>query len=122
MKHYITSEETGIPFSQAVEANGFVFISGQVPLDENDVMVEGDMRMKTHRVLKNIELILTKVGLTWKHVVRMEVYLPDLNNLPEVNAAYAEYLKHPLPTRHAIGVKALPLNADIEITAIAVRE
>lgn len=122
MKHYITSEETGIPLSQAVEANGLVFISGQIPLDENDEMVDGDMRVKTIQVLKNIESILRVAGLDWRHVVRMEVYLPDLNNLGVVNEAYSEYLSHPMPSRHALGVKELPLGADIEITAVAVRE
>ena len=122
MKHYIDSKQTGIPLSQAIEANGFIFISGQIPLDENDNMVEGDIKTKTVQVLKNIEKVLSEADLTFKNVVRMEVYLPDISNLTAVNEAYEMYLEHPLPTRHAIGVQELPLKADIEITAIAVRE
>lgn len=121
-KVYNSSEETGLPFSEAIESNGFVFIAGQIHLDETGNLVEGDIETKTHQVMKNIQKILKGVGLTFSDIVKAEIFLPDLSNGPKVNEVYTSYLSHPYPARVTVGVKALPLGADIEIATIAARK
>lgn len=108
------------PYSQAVLAGGFLFLSGQLPLDPaTGKLVEGDIKAMTHRIFDNIEAVLKKEHLTLKDVVRMEVYLKDLNDFQEMNKAYAERLKDHKPARHAFQVAKLPLDAKIEITCTA---
>lgn len=118
-KTYIDSGSTGLPFSEAVEANGLVFVSGQVHLDEEGQLAGNDIQEKTHLTMKNVQRILESAGLSFADVVKVEIFLPDLSNGAEVSKVYETYLTHPFPTRAMLGVKALPLGADIEITAIA---
>ena len=120
-KAYLSSEETNLPFSEAIEVNGIVYISGQMHLDDGGNLTGGDIKAKTHQTMKNIEKILSCVGLSFVDVVKMEIFLPDLSSRGEVSEVYASYLVHPYPTRAMIGVKELPMGADIEITAVAIR-
>jgi 2-iminobutanoate/2-iminopropanoate deaminase len=119
---YITSEESGLPFSEAIEAKGFLFISGQVHSDASGNLITGDMETKTHQTMRNVQTILEKAGLTFSDVVKMEIFLPDLSERAVVSKVYESYLSHPFPVRVMIGVSELPMGADIEITAIAVRQ
>ncbi len=121
-KAYIDSEETGLPFSEAIEVNGIVFISGQIHADQEGNLIEGDIKEKTHQVMKNIQNVLTTAELAFSDVVKMEIFLADLSHRGEVSDVYESYLSHPYPTRAMIGVKELPLGADIEITAVAMRQ
>jgi 2-iminobutanoate/2-iminopropanoate deaminase len=120
-KAYLSSEETGLSFSEVVEVNGTVYISGQMHLNEAGNLIGSDIKEKTHYTMKNMEKVLSIAGLTFADVVKMEIFLPDLSERNEVSEVYATYLSHPYPTRAMIGVKELPMGADVEITAIAIR-
>ena len=111
------------PYSQAVEQQGWVFLSGQIPLDpESGKLVEGGIEEQTRRVLANLRAVLAAGGLSLSDVVRTTIYLVDLADFPRVNAVYAEHFDgHPQPARATVQVAALPLGAAVEIDAIAVR-
>lgn len=109
------------PYSQAIVAGGFVFASGQIPLDPaSGKLVEGDIEAQTARVLDNLSKVLEAAGSSLDHVVRASVYLVDLAAFPRVNAVYARYFTaDPKPARTTVQVAALPLGAQVEIDAIA---
>ncbi len=109
------------PYSQAVEQHGWVFLSGQIPLDpESGKLVEGGIEEQTRRVLANLRAVLAAGGLSLSDVVRTTIYLVDLADFPRVNAVYAEHFDgDPQPARATVQVAALPLGAEVEIDAIA---
>lgn len=109
------------PYSQAVEANCFVFVSGQIPIDPaNGQIVENDIQIQTRRVLDNIGAILTEAGCDFSNVVKAEVFLSDINDFAVVNEIYAEYFTaEPQPARQAVEVANLPKLVKIEISCIA---
>ena len=110
------------PYSQAVEAGGFVFCSGQIPIDpRTGLLVDSDIGQATRRVLDNLMLVLAEAGLSLKDVVKTTIFLADLGDFPMVNDVYASYFKAPFPARATVQVAALPKGAMIEIDAIAVR-
>lgn len=110
------------PYSQAVEINGMLFISGQIPIDpETGKMVAGGITEQTTQVMKNIGAILERAGYTFKDVVKSTCLLSDMDNFSAMNAVYgASYPENP-PARAAYGVVKLPLGALIEIETIAVK-
>ena len=109
------------PYSQAVSCQGFVFVSGQVPLDpESNALVEGDIEAQTERALDNLAAVLAAAGSALDRVVRTTVYVVDLGLFARVNAVYARRFRGvPLPARSTLQVAALPLGAQIEIDAVA---
>lgn len=108
------------PYSQAVVAGGFLFCSGQIPLDpESGVLVSGTIADETRRVLENLRGVLAAAGLGFDAVVRTTVYLTDLADFPVVNQVYAEFFPPPSPARSTVQVAALPREARVEIDAIA---
>ena len=109
------------PYSQAIEMDGWIFASGQIPLDpETGEIVGGEIEDETRQVLSNLEAVLRAAGSGLDRVVRATVYLTDLGLFPRVNAVYAEaFSSEPAPARVTIGVAALPLGANVEIDAIA---
>lgn len=109
------------PYSQAVEHAGFVFASGQIPLDPGSgKLVDGGIEPQTRRVLENLRAVLEAAGTTLDGVVRTTIYLTDLSHFPRVNAIYGEHFKgEPQPARATVQVAALPLGAAVEIDAIA---
>jgi 2-iminobutanoate/2-iminopropanoate deaminase len=110
------------PYSQAIEAHGFVFISGQIPLDpQTGKMVEGGIKEQTHQVLKNIKAILDSAELNFNHVIKSTVFLSDMGDFAAMNEVYAEYYTSDQPARAAFAVKGLPLGALVEIESIAVK-
>lgn len=110
------------PYSQAVEAGGFVFCSGQIPIDpQTGLLVVSDIEQATRRVLDNLVLVLAEAGLSLKDVVKTTIYLLDLQDFPVVNAIYATYFDTAFPARATIQVAGLPKGAMIEIEAVAVR-
>lgn len=110
------------PYSQAIEANGILFISGQVPVDPKvGKIVEGGITEQTEQVLKNIGAILKEAGLDYSHVVKTTCLLSDMANFVPMNEVYAKYFTGDKPARAAFGVVKLPLGAMVEIEAIAVR-
>ncbi|MDD4555156.1 MAG: RidA family protein [Bacteroidales bacterium] len=110
------------PYSQAVEINGMLFISGQIPIDpETGKMVAGGITEQTTQVMKNIGAILEHAGYTFKDVVKSTCLLSDMDNFSAMNTVYgASYPENP-PARAAYGVVKLPLGALIEIETIAVK-
>ncbi|MDD2277775.1 MAG: RidA family protein [Bacteroidales bacterium] len=110
------------PYSQAVEVNGFVFISGQIPVDPSTgKIVEGNVEAQTEQVLKNMGAILEKAGLTYTNVVKTTCLLSDMDNFVPMNQVYAKYFTEEMPARAAYGVVKLPLGVMVEIEAIAAR-
>lgn len=110
------------PYSQAIEANGMLFISGQVPIDPaTGKIVEGDITAQTEQVMKNIGAILEAAGYTFAHVVKSTCLLSDMSNFAAMNAVYGKYYPNEAPARAAFAVKGLPLGALIEIETIAVK-
>ena len=109
------------PYSQAVVAGGFVFASGQIPLDPaTGKLVSGEIEAQTERVLDNLRAVLEAAGSSLGQVVRASVYLVDLAVFPRVNAVYARYFgSDPKPARSTVQVAALPLGAQVEIDVIA---
>ncbi len=110
------------PYSQAVEANGFLFISGQVPINPaTGKVVEGGITEQTRQVMENIKAILEEAGYGFQQVVKSTCFLSDMANFKAMNEVYAEYYKTEQPARAAFAVKELPLGVMVEIETIAVR-
>lgn len=110
------------PYSHAAEANGFVFVSGQIPLDNaTGKLVEGDISAQAEQVFKNIRNVLSAAKLEMSDVVKVQVFLTDMTNFQAVNAVYEKQFAPPYPARSAFGVAALPLGAEVEIELIAAR-
>jgi 2-iminobutanoate/2-iminopropanoate deaminase len=110
------------PYSQAVEANGMLFISGQIPIDPaTGKVVEGDITVQTERVMKNIEAILSEAGYSFSQVVKSTCLLSDMTDFAAMNAVYGRYYQNEPPARAAFAVKSLPLQVLVEIETIAVR-
>ncbi len=110
------------PYSQAVEANGMLFISGQVPVDPAiGKVVEGGIVEQTQQVMKNIEAILKEAGYGFEHVIKSTCLLSDMSNFAAMNEIYGSYYKENPPARAAFAVKELPLGVLVEIETIAVK-
>jgi 2-iminobutanoate/2-iminopropanoate deaminase len=110
------------PYSQAVESNGLVFVSGQLPVDaETGEFVSGGIKEQCVQVLKNIQYILQEGGLDFANVVKSTVYLTDMKDFAVMNEVYATFYKEPYPARVAFAVVALPKGALVEIDVIATR-
>jgi 2-iminobutanoate/2-iminopropanoate deaminase len=108
------------PYSQAVRAGGFVFVSGQIPLNpETGELVTGDVRVQTRRVLLNIAAILEAAGTSLERVVRTTVYLRDLNDFNAVNEEYMNFFRDARPARTTVQVARLPRDAAVEMDVIA---
>jgi len=110
------------PYSQAVEHDGWIFASGQIPLDPaSGELVGGEIEDQTRQVLANLRAVLEAAGASLDDVVRTTIYMIDLSHFPRVNAVYAEHFTaEPRPARATVQVAALPLGAAVEIDAIAV--
>ena len=110
------------PYSQAIEANGTVYVSGQLPIDPaTGAFAEGGIKELTAQSLTNIKHILEEAGLSLAHVVKTSVFLADMADFAEMNEMYAQFFSAPFPARSAVAVKTLPKNARIEIECIATR-
>jgi len=110
------------PYSQAVEAGGFVFCSGQIPLDPaTGQLVDGDVAAQTERVMDNLRAVLAAARLGCEHVVRTTIYLVDLAEFPRVNEVYGKWFPVNPPARATVQVAALPRGARVEIDAVACR-
>tara|TARA_Y100000758_G_C15766715_1_gene317977 strand:+ start:68 stop:448 length:381 start_codon:yes stop_codon:yes gene_type:complete len=108
------------PYSQAIRAGGFLFISGQIPLDpESGQVVDRDVTAQTHRVMQSLGAILKAAGASYEHVVRTTIFLTDLTDFALVNDVYGSYFAAPAPTRATVQVAALPKGVSVEIDAIA---
>jgi 2-iminobutanoate/2-iminopropanoate deaminase len=108
------------PYSQAIRANGFVFLSGQIPLDPStQQVVEGDAATQTQRVLENLKGVVEAAGSSMQRVVKTTVFLADMNDFAAMNDVYARFfVTHP-PARSTVEVSKLPRNVRVEIDLIA---
>jgi 2-iminobutanoate/2-iminopropanoate deaminase len=110
------------PYSQAVEANGMLFISGQIALDPSDGSLHaGDAATETHLVMRNLKAILDAAGLDFGHVVKTTIFLKDMSLFGAVNEVYGSYLEGAPPARETVAVKGLPRDVNVEISMIAAR-
>ena len=108
------------PYSQAIRAGGFLFCSGQIPLDPSTgKMVEGGIQAQTERVLLNLEAVLAAGGTTLASVVKTTVYMTDLADFPAMNAVYGRFFPEDPPARATIQAAKLPAGALVEIDAVA---
>ena len=110
------------PYSQAIEANGMVFVSGQLPVNPaTGEFAEGGIKELTYQSLTNMKNILAEVGLTMENVVKTTVFLADMADFAAMNEVYASFFTGVAPARSAVAVKTLPKNALVEIECIAVK-
>jgi 2-iminobutanoate/2-iminopropanoate deaminase len=108
------------PYSQAINANGFVFTAGQVAFDPaTGNIVEGDIRVQTERVLKNLEAILTAAGSGMERAVKTTVFLKNMSDFAAMNEIYGKYFPAPYPARSTVEVAQLPRNVLVEIDVVA---
>ena len=109
------------PYSQAIEVNGTLYISGQIPVNPADGQVQTEITAAAHQSLKNIGAILAEAGLTMDNVVKTTVFLADMADFAEMNEVYASFFEGVCPARSAVAVKTLPKEARVEIECIAAR-
>ncbi len=110
------------PYSQAVEANGTLYVSGQLPIDANTgEFVPGGVKEQLDQIFKNIGYILEEAGYGFEHVVKSTVYLTDMKDFAALNEVYSQYYKEPYPARVAYAVAALLKNALADVDVISVK-
>ena len=109
------------PYSQAIEANGMLFISGQIPVDPATGIVPEGITAQTEQVMKNISAILTEAGYTFDNVVKTTCLLSDIANFGAMNEVYAKYFTANPPARTAFAVRDLPKGVMVEIESLAVK-
>ena len=109
-------------YSQAVEKNGILYTSGQIPIDPSTgKLIAGDFSKQVQIVLRNLRTIIEEGGFTVDTIVKTTVFLKDLENFKTVNEIYKDFFKNDFPARSAVEVSRLPLNADIEIEAVCIK-
>jgi 2-iminobutanoate/2-iminopropanoate deaminase len=122
-KQIITTENAPAPigpYSQAVMASNFLFISGQIALKPGlNELANADIYEETHQVMRNLKGILGEVGMNFDNVVKTTIYLSDMELFSAVNDVYGKYLNSDFPARETVAVKGLPKNANVEISMIA---
>jgi 2-iminobutanoate/2-iminopropanoate deaminase len=110
------------PYSQAIEANGTLYCSGQIALDPATAELNNEsVEQETEQVLKNLGAVLSEAGYAYADVVKTTVFLADMNDYATVNEIYARYFSEAKPARAAVAVKTLPKNVRVEIDCIAVK-
>jgi 2-iminobutanoate/2-iminopropanoate deaminase len=109
------------PYSQAIIAGNLIFTAGQIPIDPaTNQVVQGDIKEQTRRVLENLRAILESVGATFDDIVKVTIYMKDLNEFSAMNEVYSEYFKNSPPARTTVEVSRLPRDVRIEIDLIAI--
>lgn len=125
MKNIIFSPQAPVPigpYSQAVAANGILYVSGQIPIDQSSgAIISGDISKETRQVMENLNYILGAAGIGFGEVVKCSIFMTDMHNYAAINAVYAEYFdENNAPAREAVQVSALPKGVSVEISCIAV--
>jgi len=125
MKQIVNSQNAPSPigpYSQAVKANGMLFISGQIAINPSTgEMVTTDIVAETKQVMNNLNAILSAAGMNFTNVVKSTIFVKDLNNFATVNKVYGEYFSSEAPARETVEVSRLPKDANVEISCIAVK-
>lgn len=110
------------PYSQAVEAGPFLFVSGQIPINPaSGELVSDSIGSEAKQVMHNLEAILTRAEMTFENVVKTTIYLRDMNDFATVNEVYGAYFKGQFPARETVAVAGLPKNVKVEISLVAFR-
>ena len=107
------------PYTPAIAAGGFVFLSGQIALDSDGNLHTGDIATETRRVMENIGTLLRAAGLSYEHLVKVTIFLSDMAHYAAVNEVYGGYFSEVPPAREAVAVKGLPRGVNVEISGIA---
>lgn len=123
MKKVIETESAPAPvgpYSQALEVDGTLFCSGQIPIvPETGDILTGDIQEQTKQVMKNAEEVLKAADYSWKDVIKSTIFLTDLGDFQKVNEIYATYFEEPFPARSCIQVAALPKGVNVEVELLA---
>jgi len=110
------------PYSQGIESNRFLFLSGQIPMDAaTGNMEEQDVEKQTKKVMDNIRMLLESENLGFENIVKTTIFITDMNSFQKVNSIYASYFKSEFPARSTVEVAGLPKNALVEIEVVAAR-
>ncbi|MEN6373634.1 MAG: Rid family detoxifying hydrolase [Smithella sp.] len=121
-KAFVSSKIPAIgPYSSAVEANGFIFLSGQIPVNPATGEIISDINDATRQVLVNIQSLLGEMGLTLSNVVKTTIFLKKMSDFPVVNEIYAGFFAQEPPARSTVEVSDLPKGAPLEIEAVAIK-
>ena len=108
------------PYSQAVSANGMLFVSGQIPIiPASGEMESGGIQAETAQVMENLKAILTEADVDFSRVVKTSIYLANMDDFPAVNEVYGSYFNEDPPARETVAVRTLPKNVNVEISCIA---
>jgi 2-iminobutanoate/2-iminopropanoate deaminase len=109
------------PYSQAVQAGNFLFVSGQVAINpESGELNIGNIEEETHQVMRNLKAVLLEAGLTFDSVVKSTIFLSDMGTFAQVNEVYGQYFTADFPARETVQVSVLPKNVNVEISVIAI--
>ena len=109
------------PYSQAIESNGTLYISGQIAIDQSTgALITNDIEDETHQVMRNLKAIIEKAGLTLDNIVKCSILIKDMDQFTSINAVYATYFTSTPPARETVEVVRLPKDVNVEISAIAV--
>ncbi|WP_421942190.1 RidA family protein [Pedobacter sp.] len=109
------------PYSQAVQAGNFLFVSGQVAINpESGELNIGNIQEETHQVMRNLKAVLLEAGLTFDNVVKSTIFLSDMGTFAQVNEVYGQYFSSDFPARETVQVSVLPKNVNVEISVIAI--
>ena len=110
------------PYSQAVEKNGTLFVSGQIPLNPmNGELIASGIEDEAHQVMKNLQALLEVSSYSWNDVMKCSIFLKNLNDFETVNKVYASYFTDNFPARECVEVSKLPKNVNVEISLIAIK-
>ena len=107
------------PYSQAIKSNGLIFTSGQIAITPNGELIDRDIKRQTRQVLTNLQNILAEAGSSLNDVIKVTIFLEDMNDFGVVNVIYAEYFGEHKPARSTVAVKTLPKNVMVEMDVIA---
>jgi 2-iminobutanoate/2-iminopropanoate deaminase len=108
------------PYSQAVLANGFLYISGQIPINPaTGELNQSSLKAEAHQVMRNLNALLLEAGYGFEHIVKTTIFLSDMSLFAEVNEVYGSYFIKDFPARETVAVKGLPKGVNVEISAIA---
>jgi 2-iminobutanoate/2-iminopropanoate deaminase len=110
------------PYSQAIEAGGLIFVSGQVAIEPSTgELVLDDIKTETTRVMENVKAILSEAGIGFGHIVKTTIFLKDMASFAQVNEVYGSYFTEKFPARETVAVAGLPKNVNVEISVTAIR-
>ena len=110
------------PYSQAIAAGNFVFVSGQIPSNPSTgEIVSGDIKAETKQVMENIKAVLSEAGVGFSSIVKTTIFLTDMQSFAQVNEVYGTYFTDQFPARETVQVSALPKSVNVEISVIAIK-